>query len=51
MCLLFNREKDRCRHYMISQLETGKYTIVGGPRVYGSLEKIVTFHMKVCIIE
>ena len=36
-----------CKHYMISQLETGKYVIVGAPKVHGSLEEMVTFHSKV----
>ena len=37
----------RCKHYMISQLETGKYVIVGEPKAHGSLEEMVTFHTKV----
>ena len=41
------RVTGRCKHYMISQLETGKFVIVGEPRVHNSLEDMVKFHMKV----
>jgi len=42
-----HRVAGRCKHYMISQLETGKYVIVGEPRVHNSLEDMVKFHTKV----
>ena len=45
------RVTGRCKHYMISQLETGKFVIVGEPRVHNSLEDMVKFHMKVHLHE
>ena len=36
---------------MISQLETGKYVIVGEAKAHGSLEDMVAFHMKVGLIK
>lgn len=44
-----SRVTGRCKHYMISQLENGKYVIVGEPRVHNSLASLVQFHMRVCM--
>lgn len=38
------RVKSRCKHYMIDQTRSGKFVIVGMPRVYKSLKEMVTIH-------
>ncbi|XP_077989266.1 myosin-IIIa-like [Glandiceps talaboti] len=40
------RVKERCKHFMIDQTPSGKYVVVGEPRVHKSLEQLVQFHKK-----
>ena len=42
-----HRVKSRCKHYMIDQTRSGKFVIVGMPRVYKSLKEMVTIHKEV----
>eukprot|EP00118_Oscarella_pearsei_P013166 m.102239 g.102239 ORF g.102239 m.102239 type:complete len:1092 (+) comp37156_c0_seq8:188-3463(+) len=40
------RVVDRCKHYMIDQTPSGKFIIVGEPKVHKSLAAIVSYHQK-----
>ena len=46
-CFLHFRVTGRCRHYMIDQTSSGKYIIVGEPKVHKSLEALVEYYRKV----
>ncbi|KAK3731450.1 hypothetical protein QZH41_013633, partial [Actinostola sp. cb2023] len=41
------RVPNRCKHYMIDQTRSGKYVIVGLPKVFKSLDDLVSHHQKV----
>ena len=41
------RVQSRCKHFMIDQTRSGKFVIVGMPRVYKSLKEMVEVHKKV----
>lgn len=41
------RVQSRCKHFMIDQTRSGKFVIVGMPRVYKSLKEMVDIHNKV----
>ena len=41
------RVQNRCKHFMIDQTRSGKFVIVGMPRVYKSLKEMVEVHKKV----
>ena len=38
------------RHLTISQLETGKYVVIGSHRVHSNLGALLLFHSKVCVV-
>lgn len=40
------RVQSRCKHFMIDQTRSGKFVIVGMPRVYKSLKEMVDVHKK-----
>ncbi|XP_070543651.1 myosin-IIIb-like isoform X2 [Ptychodera flava] len=40
------RVKERCKHFMIDQTPSGKYVVVGEPKVHESLKALVTYHQK-----
>lgn len=40
------RVQNRCKHFMIDQTRSGKFVIVGMPRVYKSLKEMVDVHKK-----
>ncbi|XP_006819085.1 myosin-IIIb-like [Saccoglossus kowalevskii] len=40
------RVKERCKHFMIDQTRSGKYVVVGEPRVHASLSALVKYHEK-----
>lgn len=42
-----SRVQSRCKHFMIDQTRSGKFVIVGMPRVYKSLKEMVDIHKKV----
>lgn len=47
-CVLVTfRVQSRCKHFMIDQTRSGKFVIVGMPRVYKSLKEMVDVHKKV----
>lgn len=47
--LSVKRGNGSCAHHMISQLEsTGKYVVVGEPKVFPTLSSILHFYAKVC---
>lgn len=41
------RVQGRCKHFMIDQTRSGKFVIVGLPRVYKSLKDMVDVHRKI----
>ncbi|EDO45745.1 predicted protein, partial [Nematostella vectensis] len=41
------RAETRCKHYMIDQTRSGKYIIVGMPKVYKTLNDLVIYHKTV----
>ena len=48
VCVLVTfRVQSRCKHFMIDQTRSGKFVIVGMPRVYKSLKEMVDVHKKV----
>ncbi|XP_013394776.1 myosin-IIIb isoform X2 [Lingula anatina] len=43
------KSENRCRHYMVDQTASGKYVIVGEPKVHKTLNDLVAYHQKHCI--